>query len=53
MAVGNDNTSGRIDDSADDADQGRLSGAIRSQQREYLSGPDLQVDFFEGLEARA
>jgi hypothetical protein len=52
MAVGHDDASGRIDDPADDADQRRLAGAVWSQQREYLSGPDFQVDFFEGLEPR-
>src|SRR3712207_8451060 len=33
----------RVDDPADDADQGRLSGAVRTQQGKDLPLSDLQV----------
>ena len=42
---------GRIDDAADDADQRRLAGAVRAEQRENLAAPDLQVDVLQRLEA--
>src|SRR3712207_898849 len=41
----------RVDDPADDADQGRLSGAVRTQQGKDLPLSDLQVDVLERLEA--
>ena len=41
----------RIDDAADDADQRRLAGAVRAEQREDLAAPDLEVDVLQRLEA--
>src|SRR5437867_12923779 len=41
----------RIDDPADDADQGRLPRAVGTEQREDLSAADVQVDVLESPEA--
>ena len=43
----------RLDDAADDVDQRRLAGAVRTEQRENLAVPDLEVDALERLEARS
>src|SRR5208282_372543 len=51
MAGHRDAAAGRIDDAADDADQGRLAGAVRAEQRENLAVAYLQVDVLERLEA--
>ncbi len=51
VTVDGDLAGGRIDDAADDADQRRLAGAVRAEQREDLAVADIQVDVFEGLEA--
>jgi hypothetical protein len=50
-AVHRHRAAGRIDDAADDADQRGLAGAVRSEQRENLAAPDVQVDAFQRLEA--
>src|SRR5204862_1834317 len=42
----------RVDDAADDADEGRLAGAVRAEEREDLALPDLEVGRFQRLEAR-
>src|ERR1700730_18032758 len=52
VAVGHDDARGRIDYPVYHVDERRLTGAIWSQQGEYHSGADLQVDFLKGLEAR-
>ena len=41
----------RVDDAADDADQRRLAGAVRAEQREDLATPDRQVDVPQRQEA--
>ena len=41
----------RIDDAADDADQCRLAGAVRAEQREDLAMANVQADVFECLES--
>src|SRR6266849_3341113 len=41
----------RIDDPADDADQGRLPRAVGAEQREDLSAADVQADVLESPEA--
>src|ERR1700685_4044790 len=41
----------RCHDAADDVDQGRLAGAIRAEQREYLAALDRQVDVPESVES--
>ena len=51
MAAGQNDASCRVDDAADDVDQGRLSGAVWTQQGEDLSAADVQVDVLERLEA--
>ena len=43
---------GRRDDAADDADQRRLAGAVRAEQREDLALADLEVDALQRLQAR-
>jgi hypothetical protein len=40
---------GRIDDAADDADQRRLAGAVRAEQRENLAVRDFQADILQRL----
>src|SRR5213075_735605 len=52
VAVDEDVTLGRIDDAADDADQRRFPRAVRPQQREYFAAANVEVDVFQGLEAR-
>src|SRR6185312_5502127 len=42
-----------IGDAADDADQGGLAGAVRSEQCEYLAAADVKVDVLQRLEAGA
>ena len=39
-----------VDDAADDADQRRLAGAVRAEQREDLAAADLEVDALQRLE---
>jgi hypothetical protein len=51
MAVGQDDALARRDNPADDADQGRLARAIRTEQGKDLAAANLQVDVLEGLEA--
>src|SRR5208282_6610118 len=51
MAGHRDAAAGRIDDAADDADQRRLAGPVRTEQRENLAVAYLQVDVLERLEA--
>ena len=51
VAVDEDAAGGRIDDAADDADQRRLAGAVRAEQREDFAAPDAQVDVLQRLEA--
>src|SRR3546814_6881868 len=41
-----------LDQSADDADQRGLAGAVRAEQGEDLAGPDFQVDILQRLKAR-
>jgi len=42
----------RVDDPADDADERRLAGAVRTEEREDLALRDLEVDRLQRLEAR-
>src|SRR6516162_2781040 len=51
MAVDLHRARRRIDDAADDADQSRLAGAIRAEQRENLAVADVEVDVFKRLES--
>src|SRR5215469_4654560 len=51
MAVDPHRARRRIDDAADDADQGRLAGAIRAEQRENLAVADVEIDVFKRLES--
>ena len=53
VSVRQDGSLRRVDDPADDADEGRLARAIGSQQREDLALADLQVDVLQRLEARS
>src|SRR5208337_5027979 len=41
----------RLDDAADDADQRRLAGAVRAEQRENLAAANLKADVLERLKA--
>ena len=41
---------GRVDDAADDADQRRLAGAVRPQQRKDLAAANVEIDALERLE---
>ena len=41
----------RIDRAADDADQRRLAGTVRTQECEDLAAADLQIDVLQRLEA--
>src|SRR6201999_2227598 len=41
----------RVDDPADDADQRRLAGAVRPEQREDLTLLDLEIDLVERAKA--
>src|SRR6266516_4705607 len=43
---------GWVDDATDDADQRRLPGTVRAQQREDLAAVDVQIDPLESLESR-
>src|SRR6266568_3778552 len=49
MSVNQDGAARRIDDAADDVDQRGLAGAVRPQQREDFTTPDLQIDALERL----
>ncbi len=40
-----------IDDAADDADQRRLAGPVRAEQRKDFAALDVEVDGFERLKA--
>jgi hypothetical protein len=53
VAAGQDLPLRRVDDPADDADKGRLPGAVRAEQREDLAVPDLQVYVLERPKAEA
>src|SRR3712207_4926909 len=52
MAVCLNGAGGRVDDTADDADQRGFAGAVRAEQRKDLAPVDRQVDFSERLKAR-
>ena len=41
----------RLDDPADDADERRLAGAVRAEQREDLAAADVEVDVLERLKS--
>jgi hypothetical protein len=51
VTAGHNDARCRVDDPADDVDQRRLSGAVRTQQGENLSTTDVQVDVLERLQA--
>jgi hypothetical protein len=51
VAIGENATLARIDDAADRADQGRLAGAVRTEQRKDLAAADFEVDVLQRLEA--
>src|SRR3974377_815656 len=51
MAVDLHRARRRIDDAANDADQGRFAGPIRAEQRENLAVTDVEIDVFERLES--
>ncbi len=53
VAVDQDRAARRLHDAANRRDQGRLAGAVRAEQRENLAVADVQVDVFQGLEARS
>src|SRR3546814_1856306 len=51
VPVDQDLALGRIDDAADDADQGRLAGAVGAEQGENLAAADLRIDVLQRPEA--
>ena len=51
MTVGQHGAGGGIDDAADDADQGRLAGAVGAQQGKNLAPAYFQIHVLESLEA--
>src|SRR5258705_3483856 len=53
MAVDSDAAFAEIGDTADDADQRGLAGAVRPQQRKDLAAADFQVDVVKRLETGA
>src|SRR5262249_5400175 len=50
VAVHRDSAGGRIRDPADDADEGRFAGAVRTQQGEDFAAKNLEVDILERVE---
>src|SRR4051812_11010209 len=52
VPVGQNGAARRVDDAADDADQRRLPGAVRAEQREDLARIDSEIDALQRLEAR-
>ena len=46
-----DGAAGLVDERGDDADEGRLAGAVRTQEREEIALLDLEIDAFERLDA--
>ena len=51
VPVGQHDALGRVDDAADDADERRLAGAVRTEKRKNLALPNLQIDVVESAEA--
>ncbi len=46
-----DDAAGLVDQRGDDADDGGLAGAVRTEQREKIALRDLEIDAFERLDA--
>src|SRR6185503_1905920 len=52
VAVRDDRSLGGVDDSADDVDERRLTGAIGTEQSKDFALLDLEIDLLQSLKAR-